>query len=126
MHVARKSHPCGECLCRRTIEPGELYVRHVAFPGDDGHEEGTRPWVIRECFACANERGDWVRQYYKVPARVGMSTHVDGSPCRIVGFTDGITVLRDDGTVTYDHPTWRVVYHTPDGDMEFGMENDNA
>ena len=23
--------------------------------GDDGHEEGTRPWVLKECPACAAE-----------------------------------------------------------------------
>lgn len=39
-----------------TIAPGHRYLRHVAFPGDDGHEEGTRPWALNECVACACRR----------------------------------------------------------------------
>jgi hypothetical protein len=51
-HTARKGRPCGVDTCTRSIEPGQRYLRHVAFPGDEGYEEGTRPWVIEECAAC--------------------------------------------------------------------------
>ena len=57
VHTARRSRECGSYPCQRSVEPGQRYRRHVAFPGDEGHEEGTRPWVIIECRACAESRG---------------------------------------------------------------------
>lgn len=57
-HTARRRRQCGSYPCSRSIEPGQQYLRHVAFPGDEGHEEGTRPWVIEECAACAAARGE--------------------------------------------------------------------
>lgn len=53
-HVARKARKCDEYPpCRHGIQPGQLYRRHVAFPGDDGHEYGERPWVLEICAGCA-------------------------------------------------------------------------
>lgn len=52
--VARKRHRCGEC--RRTISPGETYLREVI--ADDGHAsthktcshcEVATEWLAREC-----------------------------------------------------------------------------
>ncbi len=57
-HTARKARQCGSYPCRRSIEPGQRYRRHVAFPGDEGHEEGDQPWVIEECAVCAAARGE--------------------------------------------------------------------
>jgi hypothetical protein len=57
IRTARKDRPCGTYPCPRYIKAGQRYRRHVAFPGDDGHEEGARPWVIDECVACAESRG---------------------------------------------------------------------
>jgi hypothetical protein len=56
---ARKNHRCPN-YCDNgkpgTIQPGQLYLRHVAFPGDsDIGNEGF--WVLPECRPCAEERG---------------------------------------------------------------------
>lgn len=57
--TARKPHLCTDCSWTpslrgvATIAPGHRYLRHVAFPGDEGHEEGTRPWALLQCVACA-------------------------------------------------------------------------
>lgn len=59
-HTARKARRCGSYRCLHTIEPGEPYLRHVAFPGDDGYEEGTRPRVMEECRHCIEERTRFV------------------------------------------------------------------
>jgi hypothetical protein len=53
-HTARKARECGTCT--GWIKPGERYVRHVVFPGDEFYEEGTRPWVIAQCADCATRR----------------------------------------------------------------------
>jgi hypothetical protein len=63
VRTARKERPCGSYPCRRTIGRGERYRRHVAFPGDDGYEQGTSVWVIDECAACAQERGEPIEVY---------------------------------------------------------------
>jgi hypothetical protein len=62
IHKARKTRPCGEYRCDRSIEQGALYRRHVGFPGDAG-VSGTTPWVIDECGCCADQRG------YPIPDR---------------------------------------------------------
>lgn len=66
VHTARRARPCGSYPCANTIEAGQRYRRHVAFPGDDGHEEGTTPWVIVECEACASGRGEPIDSDTKV------------------------------------------------------------
>jgi hypothetical protein len=57
--TARKRHRCDESSSTwggiHFIEPGHRYLRHVAFPDDDVNGS-DRPWVLRECIACAEER----------------------------------------------------------------------
>lgn len=54
--TARKRHRCDESWGDvHFIEPGHRYLRHVAFPGDDVNG-GDRPWVLRVCIACAEDR----------------------------------------------------------------------
>jgi hypothetical protein len=55
--TARKQHRCdgdyrGE---GHIIAPGHRYLRHVAFPNSDVNGS-DRPWVLRECIACAEDR----------------------------------------------------------------------
>jgi len=54
--VARKPHRCDVCATSGKIEPGHVYLRHVAFPGGDTHD-GPAPWVLRECLDCAHTYG---------------------------------------------------------------------
>lgn len=69
-----------------------------------------------------------MKRQYGVPAEVGMRVTVDGDLGKILGFDqcDRLQVEFANGDRVSAHPTWRVVYHTPDGDVEFGMENSNA
>lgn len=46
--VARKRHWCEEYGDVHRIEPGETYVRCVAFPDGDVNT-GTQPWVLKIC-----------------------------------------------------------------------------
>lgn len=119
--TARKSHTCGDYPCRNTISPGELYIKHKVFPGEECNEEGTKPLEIKQCLRCADSGGHWVRQHYGVPARVGMRVTVDGDHGNIVGFGSGLLVLLD-GKLVPAHPTWRVVYHTTAGPQRFGLD----
>ncbi len=54
--VARKSHHACGGYCPR-IQPGDVYLEHVAFPGEDAMDDATQPWRIRECAACATRYG---------------------------------------------------------------------
>jgi hypothetical protein len=59
--TARKQYRCDvrdhyPRPCPGTIRPGERYVRLVAFPGHIAND-GPAPWVMRECLACAANRG---------------------------------------------------------------------
>lgn len=53
--VARKRHAACAGYCP-PIQPGDVYLECVAFPGDDANG-GTRPWRIRECADCARRYG---------------------------------------------------------------------
>lgn len=53
--TARKPITCEDC--RDTIEAGQQYARHVAFPGDEANADGTRPRVLRLCHACQTKYG---------------------------------------------------------------------
>lgn len=59
--TARIPHLCDTCHFEpglrgvATIDPGHCYLRHVAFPGDDGNES-SRVVVLTECVAHVWER----------------------------------------------------------------------
>lgn len=112
LHRARKQHPCESYRCDELIEPGDLYVRHVTFPGDEGHEEGTRPLAMREAAVCVDEAGSWIRDRYNVPAFVGRRVVFDAQPGVIVSLYGGSIHVRLDATkrVVPVHPTWRMEY----------------
>ncbi len=111
LHRARTAHPCDSYPCDRAIEAGDVYVRHVAFPGEEGHEEGTGPWVIRECEPCVEKYSQWVRDHYGVPAHLGVKVVFDSKPGVIVGLHGGqVHVRLDLGRTVPVHPTWRMEY----------------
>jgi hypothetical protein len=112
LHRARKQRPCESYRCPVLIEPGDLYVRHVAFPGQEGHEEGVRPLVMREAASCVNEAGSWIRDRYGVAAFVGGRVVFDGQPGVIVDLRGGTVRVRLDATrqVVPVHPMWRMEY----------------
>jgi hypothetical protein len=62
--VARKRHWCEEYADNHRIEPGETYVRSVAFPDGDINT-GTRPWVLKLCAT------HWAQYGRPMPARKG-------------------------------------------------------
>jgi hypothetical protein len=49
--TARKPFTCPGYRCRHTIDRGETYVVHVAFPNDETNQ-GTAPWSMKICAAC--------------------------------------------------------------------------
>lgn len=98
--IARKTHACSDYWHGHVIQPGERYRRHVAFPGDEGHEEGTRPWVLKECDACVKSRdihGEPIRQRYGVPAHIDARITYQGKPGRIWDFAGGLRIWLDGG-----------------------------
>jgi hypothetical protein len=54
--VARKIR---ECSCDRLIGPGDVYLEHTAFPGDEaGYATSAgRPVRLAECSYCATRYG---------------------------------------------------------------------
>lgn len=119
LHTARKTRGCGGYRCQGLIEAGQLYVRYVAFPGDDGYEEGVGVKVAEECATCADRGGEWIRRHYDVPAAVGgrvVFTH-DGRSGTIVSFVAGLLNIHFDGErgTTPLHPRWMVTYLDADG-----------
>lgn len=65
---------------------------------------------------------DYVRRYYGVPARRGMRVTCDGKPGTLTTGDGAHIRVRLDGekhSGNY-HPTWRVTYHTPEGDVTYG------
>lgn len=54
--VARKRHWCEDYPHSHHIEPGETYVRTVAFPDGDINT-GDRPWVLKICEKCWTQYG---------------------------------------------------------------------
>lgn len=64
---------------------------------------------------------DYVRRYYGVPAKRGMRVTCDGKPGVITSGAGAHIRVRLDGErhpYPY-HPTWRVTYHTPTGDVTY-------
>lgn len=52
---ARKYH---KCLCGRRIGPGDIYLSHTIFPGDDAHHYVDKvPITYPECAYCAERYG---------------------------------------------------------------------
>lgn len=114
--TARKTRPCGSYPCHNDIKAGDRYLRHVAFPGDEGHEEGTHPWVINECDECVTKRQAWmfdaIRRQYNVPAGRDVRIVFQGKPGVIVSAEGSGLLIRLDGekrTIPV-HPTWRMEY----------------
>lgn len=58
----------------------------------------------------------YVRTYYKVPAKRGMQITVDGQTATIVGFAGARLRIRITGKpgVYVAHPSWRVTYPKPE------------
>lgn len=56
---------------------------------------------------------EYVRNYYKVPAKRGMRIVADGKPGKIVGFDGQYLRVRLDGEKRIGswHPTWNIDYH---------------
>lgn len=63
--TARKTYRCDDGTatagpgydgCTHTIEPGQVYARHVVFPNAEFHN-GERPRVIRLCEPCQIQHG---------------------------------------------------------------------
>ena len=115
LHTARKTRPCMFARHHEdhNITAGDLYVRQVVFPGDDGHEEGTQPWVAEVCVRCADAPLDYFRHHYNVPAAIGGRVTADGKPGRIAGSNGSalLVVIDGDKSATPWHPTWRMEYH---------------
>lgn len=65
---------------------------------------------------------EYVRSEYKVPAKRGMLVTVDGQAGVITSGKGGYIMVRFNGSKhpLPCHPTWRVVYHTSEGDKAFG------
>lgn len=63
---------------------------------------------------------EYVRRWYKVPAKRGVRVVVDGKPGVITGFHNQYLRVRFDGNKYADpcHPTWRVTYLTPEGEFK--------
>jgi hypothetical protein len=66
--------------------------------------------------------GNYVKDNYGVPAEVGVRVTCNGKPGTITGFVGQYLAVKIDGEprATPWHPTWRVTYHTPDGDYVTG------
>jgi hypothetical protein len=109
--TARKPRRCDIYRCPNTIRPGELYVRHVTFPGEEGNEDGARPIVCHECEVCVNRRGEWVRDRYGVQVRLGDEVKYGGTPAKVVNFTGGhLMLLLPNGRHVMTHPRYDVTY----------------
>lgn len=114
-HIARTAKPCSDYWRGHVIEPGQRYRRHVAFPGDEGHECGTQPWVLNECDTCileTDDRGYWLRRQYQVPAHVDGRITWHGKPATIWGFGSSGLLIVVDGTKhpVPVHPTDKIEY----------------
>lgn len=97
--TARVAHRCATCDWHTdpddtpSIAPGHRYLIHVSFPGGPGHEDGTRPWRIKECVSCARER-DGMADLLVADA---CSTYCHGTqPCALPFRHEGDHACRDD------------------------------
>lgn len=74
---ARKRHWCEEYADHHRIEPGEEYVRCVAFPDGDINT-GDRPWVLKICIKHFEQYG---RKAPTRPIPPAETTACDRGPC---------------------------------------------
>jgi len=121
VRTARKWHPCSGWRCPVGVLAGTQYRREVIFPGDEGHEDGTRPVALATCSRCINEQLAFHRDKYGVPATLGIPVTSEGRRGIVVGAygSDIAVILAGSGTSTPVDARWRTVYHTPDGDVSF-------
>lgn len=73
----------------------------------------------------AGKTFEYVRRYYGVPAQRGMRVTCDGKPGTITCGDGAHILVRPDGDYPASrrwicHPTWRMTYHTPSGDVVYG------
>ena len=97
--TARIPHLCDSCHWTpglrgvATIDPGHRYLRHVAFPGDEGNEDSGRVVVLTECVACV-----WERDPHAVLDTGACSSYCCGStPCARPDRHGGDCSCRDCG-----------------------------
>lgn len=80
--------------------------------------EDTGHWVYRKpARPAADDGGEYVRTYYRVPARIGMAIEFDDRPAVITGFDGQYLLIRLEGD-DYDskaHPTWQIRYPDENG-----------
>lgn len=65
---------------------------------------------------------EYVRSYYKVPAKRGMNVTVNGNLGVITGYHNQYLTVRFvavPDVLHYCHPTWRITYHTPHGPVSY-------
>lgn len=112
VHRARTGHPCngyGTSLhgTGHRIEPGVLYVREVVFPGQEGNEEGDQPVTSRMCEPCVDRYlgGQYIRDKYQVPARLGQPVEWRGQQGTIVDLRGSAVWARFGSRVVPVHPT---------------------
>lgn len=71
--TARVAHSCETCDRRtvngdytKAIRPGDRYLRHVVFPGDDIYPGLVGPETVHECASCAIARDDFAAHQYGI------------------------------------------------------------
>lgn len=114
LRTARKARPCGSYRCPHTIKAGDRFVRHVVFPGQDGHEYGTRPRVLEQCSACVAKDLSYIADRYSVPVSLGSRLKFRGVEHVVVGMSEGSLLVQPEagGQVVPIHPMWQTEYPT--------------
>ncbi len=112
LRTARKPRPCGSYRCDNTINRGDRFVRHVAFPGQDGHEYGTHPRVLEQCSTCVGRDLSYIADRYGVPVSLGSPVRFQGVPHVVVGMSSGSLLVQPEagGPVVPIHPKWQTEY----------------
>jgi hypothetical protein len=119
VHTARKWHPCVGWKCPVGVLVGTRYRREVVFPGEEGHEDGTRPVVFATCSRCVNRELEFLRAEYGVPAELGMRITASGHGAVIFGAAETYlaVIFTATGTGGFVDARREITYHTPDGDV---------
>lgn len=74
--LARKRHWCEEYAEAHRIEPGDTYVRLVAFPDGDINT-GTTPWVMKLCAEHFTQHGRTMPERPTTAARTDLTATTD-------------------------------------------------